>query len=66
MMKVCTHAGLKRRDTKLWIPTSALDIVDCVLGDGLREPGEGGESGGAGNLVFERVLRVSTLPASMM
>ena len=66
MMKVCTHAGLSRRDTKLWMPTRVLEIVDCVLGEGLRESGEGGESGGAGNLVFERVFRESTLPASMM
>ena len=59
-MKVCTHAGLSRREKRLWIPcknplSGPLELMD---GDGLRESGDaGGESGGAGRRVWDRVFR---------
>jgi len=57
-MKVCTHAGLSNKEKRLLKPDRALVIPAPLLGDGLRLPGdEGGESGGAGRRVLERVLR---------
>ena len=48
------------------MPASKPEIDERALGDGLRESGEGGESGRTGSRVFDLVFRVSTRPASMM
>ena len=66
MMNVCTHAGLRSKENRLFTPESMPEIEERPVGEGLRESGEGGESGGAGNRVFDRVFRVSMRPASTM
>lgn len=68
MMNVCTHAGLSNKDNRLLIPASTLEKpLPLMLGDGERESGdEGGESGGAGRRVFERVAFRELRPDSSM
>lgn len=64
-MNVWTHAGLSNREQRLLIPASAFMKPEALLGDGLRESGdEGGDTGGAGSRVFDRVFRGLILPAS--
>ncbi len=67
-MNVCTHAGLNSNENKLFTPENTPKMADPLLGDGLRELSgdDGGESGGAGRRVFERVFRGLTRPDSSM
>lgn len=65
MMNVCTQAGLSSNEQRLLIPDSAFTKPDLLLGDGLRESGDdGGDTGGAGRRVLDRVFRGLILPAS--
>ena len=58
MMNVCTQAGLRRNEQRLFTPANIFPMVEDLDGEGERESGEeGGESGGAGNLEFDRALR---------
>ena len=66
MINVCTQAGLNNKEQRLLIPARAPETDDLVFGDGLRESGDGGESGGAGSRVLDLVFRASTRPASMI
>ncbi len=65
MTKVCTHAGLSNNENRLLTPERAFIKPEPLLGDGLRESGDdGGETGGAGKRVLDRVFRGLILPAS--
>lgn len=64
-MKVCTQAGLSKSEQRLLIPANAFMNPEPLLGEGLRESGdEGGETGGAGSRVLDRIFRGLILPAS--
>lgn len=65
MTKVCTHAGLSNKEKRLLTPEAAFMKPDPLPGEGLRESGDdGGETGGAGRRVLDRVFRGLILPAS--
>lgn len=63
MTKVCTHAGLRRREKRLLRPLSMLEI-DVPLGDGERAGDEDGLRAGAGSREFDLDRRVVARPDS--
>ena len=67
MTNVCTQAGLNRSENRLWIPANAPDMPEPLCGDGERDSGdEGGETGGAGSLEFDRDFLDPIRPDSSM
>jgi hypothetical protein len=56
MTKVCTHAGLRRREKRLLIPLSALEKED-PRGEGERSGEVEGLRAGAGSLELDRERR---------
>ena len=49
-MKVCTQAGLRRREKRFVRPSRAERKVERRDGEGLREPEDEGEEGGEGRV----------------
>lgn len=50
MTNVCTHAGLRSSEQRLWIPESMFFKLDCRAGEASRELA--GLSGGEGRRLF--------------